>query len=113
VELFISVPSKVQDGLLTVDTTKVYQFAINANGAQSDNFGNKTDWKAAAQKGERDWTVEVFIPYAAIGVTGPPSPGLPWGMQFGRQQKAKGETTSWTKGQSFIQKDGFGEIVFE
>ncbi|MEN6402134.1 MAG: sugar-binding protein, partial [Armatimonadia bacterium] len=113
VELFISVPSKVQDGLLTVDTTKVYQFAINANGAQSDNSGNKTDWKAAAQKGERDWTVEVFIPYAAIGVTGPPSPGLPWGMQFGRQQKAKGETTSWTKGQSFIQKDGFGEIVFE
>jgi hypothetical protein len=34
-------------------------------------------------------------------------------MQFGRQQKAKGETTSWTKGASFIQKEGFGEIVFQ
>ncbi|MHB8995367.1 MAG: sugar-binding protein [Armatimonadota bacterium] len=113
VELFISVPSKVQNGLLTVDTTKVYQFAVNANGAQSDNFGNKTNWKGAAQKGERDWTVEVFIPYDAIGATGPPAPGLSWGMQFGRQQKAKGETTSWTKGPSFIQKEGFGEIIFQ
>ncbi|MEI6500514.1 MAG: sugar-binding protein, partial [Armatimonadota bacterium] len=113
VELFVSVPSKVQNGLLTVDTTKVFQFAINANGAQSDNFGNKADWKAAAQKGEREWTVEVFIPYAALGQSGPPLPGLPWGMQFGRQQKSKGETTSWTKGQAFIQKEGFGEMVFE
>jgi hypothetical protein len=113
VELFISVPSKVQNGLLTVDTTKVYQFAINANGAQSDNFGNKADWKCAARKGEREWAVEVFIPYEAIGASGPPAAGLAWGMQFGRQQKARGETTSWTKGPSFIQKEGFGEIVFQ
>ena len=103
VELFVFAPGGKQ----------VYQLAINANGTQSDNFGNKSDWRAAAARGEKGWTVEVFVPYAALGQAGPPPPGLPWGMQFGRQQKARAETTSWTKGPSFISKEGFGEIIFE
>lgn len=113
VEVFIAIYSQVMTGLVWVDTSKVFQFAVNANGAQSDNFGNKADWRAAAQKEEKDWTVEIFIPYGAIGQQAPPPAGLPWGVQFGRQQKPKGETTSWTKGPSFISRDGFGEIVFE
>jgi len=103
VELFIQPPG----------SPRVYQFAINSLGTQSDNFGNKADWKAAAQRAEQEWTVEVFIPYGALGVAGPPAPGLSWGMQFGRQQKPKRETTSWTPGPAFISQEGFGEIVFE
>jgi hypothetical protein len=92
---------------------RVYQFAVNANGTQNDNFGNKVDWKAAAQRGDTEWAVEVFIPYVALGLSGPPTGGVPWGVQFGRQQKAKRETTSWTPGSSFISKEGMGEIVFQ
>ncbi|MBU0606433.1 MAG: hypothetical protein KKI08_01050, partial [Armatimonadetes bacterium] len=99
--------------ILPTEGSRVYQFAINALGTQSDNFGNKADWQAAAQRGADEWTVEAFIPFAAIGLTGPPAGGLPWGMQFGRQQKAKRETTSWTPGAAFISKDSLGEIVFE
>jgi len=103
VELFIFPPGAAQ----------VYQFAINSLGTFSDNFGNKTDWRAAAQRTDKEWTVEVAIPYSAIGLTGPPPSGIAWGMQFGRQQKSKGETTSWTPGAAFISKEGLGEVVFE
>jgi len=103
VELFLFPPGAPQ----------VYQFAVNALGTRSDNFGNRTDWQAAAQRADQEWTVEVFIPYRVVGEEGPPPAGLAWGMQFGRQQKSKGETTSWTPGSAFIDKDGFGEVVFE
>jgi hypothetical protein len=101
--------------ILPQGTQRVYQFAINPLGTRSDNFGDKADWKAAAQRGENEWTVEVFIPYSVMGLSQPPAAGLPWGMQFGRQRphKPNRETTSWTPGQAFISKEGFGEILFE
>ena len=102
VEVFLSVPGGAQ----------VYQFAVNANGAFSDNSGNKSPWRAAAQRSEAGWTVEIFVPYSILGLSVPPPAGACWGMQFGRQQKSKAETTSWTPGQAFIAKEGFGEVVF-
>ncbi len=95
------------------EASQVFQLAINAKGAISDNFGNKSDWQAAAQRAEKDWTGEVFIPYTAIDLSRPLVQGTTWGMQFGRQQKSKGETTSWTPGSAFIAKEGVGEVVFE
>ncbi|MEM4251030.1 MAG: hypothetical protein QW828_04290, partial [Candidatus Bathyarchaeia archaeon] len=47
--------------------------------------------RAAAQRGEKDWTVEVFIPYTVVGLTRPPAAGMSWGMQFGRQRPRKGD----------------------
>lgn len=99
--------------ILPAGTEKVFQFAINPLGTQSDNFGNQAEWKAAAQRGEADWTVEMFVPLSAIEISAPPTGGLPWGMQFGRQEKPKGETTSWTPGAAFISKESLGEISFE
>jgi hypothetical protein len=103
IEVFIQVPGGRQ----------VFQFAVNALGVQSDNFGNQADWRAAARRAESEWGVEVVIPYAVLGLAGAPAPGSVWGLQFGRQQKAKGETTSWTPGQAFIARESFGEVVFE
>jgi len=34
-------------------------------------------------------------------------------MQFGRQEKPKGETTSWTPGSAFIVRESIGEVTFE
>jgi hypothetical protein len=105
VELFVLPP----------ETRRVYQFAVNPLGTRSDNFGDKADWRAAAQRGEKEWTVEVFIPYSAMGLSQPLAAGIPWGMQFGRQRprKSSRETTSWTPGPAFISKEGFGEIFLE
>jgi len=89
------------------------QFAINPLGTRSDNFGNQTDWRAAASRSAKEWTAEAFIPYIAAGANTPPRKGAAWAMQFGRQQKAKRETTSWTPGAAFNIPAGFGEIVFE
>jgi hypothetical protein len=99
--------------ILPPGAPRSFQFTVNALGTRSDNFGNNTDWLAAAQRLPAAWTVEVFIPYSALGLNKPPRPGLAWPLQFGRQQKAKGETTSWTPAPWFDAPDRFGEIVFE
>ncbi len=90
-----------------------FQLAINALGTISDNFGNKAGWVAGAQRLADAWTVEVFIPYEAVGVSEAPRQGSSWALQLGRQQKAKAETTSWTPGRAFNVPEGFGEIVFD
>ncbi len=99
--------------IFPAESPQAYQFAVNALGTQSDNFGNKANWQAAAQQSEKEWTVELFVPFAAIGLQGPPPPTLPWNVQFGRQQKAKRETTSWTPSSAFISREGMGEIFFD
>ena len=99
--------------ILTHGSGSTFQFAVNALGTRSDNFGNKTDWVAAAQRAAKAWTVEAFVPYSALGLSGPPRRGASWAVQFGRQQKAKRETTAWTPGRAFNVPEGFGEIVFE
>ena len=102
VEVFIQPPG----------SPRCFQFAVNALGARSDNFGNETNWIAAAQRLDEAWTVEMFVPYSAIGVATAPKPGACWPVQFGRQQKAKPEVTSWTPGRAFNVPEGFGELSF-
>jgi hypothetical protein len=102
VEIFLLLPGQV----------KAYQFAINPLGTISDNFGNKAPWKAQAKRYENAWSVEVFIPYEAMGASGPAEPGRSWAAQFGRQQKAKGETSAWIPGPGFNRPDEFGELIF-
>ena len=99
--------------ILPPGATASRQFAINPLGTRSDNFGNQADWRAAASRSAKEWTVEAFIPYTAAGASKPPRKNAAWAMQFGRQQKAKRETTSWTPGGAFNVPSGFGEVVFE
>ncbi len=103
VEIFILPPTARQ----------AYQFAVNPLGTISDNFGNQAPWQAAARQYDDRWTVEVFIPWAAVGVEGVPERGSSWAMQFGRQQKPKGEVSSWTPGNAFNNPEGFGVVIFE
>lgn len=88
------------------------QFAVNPLGTQSDNFGNKAAWRAAASGGDAAWTVEAFVPYSVLGIEKVPSPGFVLTGQFGRQQKPKHETTAWTETKSFRDPDRFGDLVF-
>ena len=88
------------------------QLAVNALGTQSDNADNDGPWQAAARKTANGWGVEMLLPFAALKVAGPPAPGTAWGFQFGRQQKGKGEVSSWTTGAAFNAPDRFGEVLF-
>ncbi|HIE52082.1 MAG TPA: hypothetical protein EYP85_10015 [Armatimonadetes bacterium] len=99
--------------LLPPGATSAFQFAINPLGTQSDNFGNTAPWKAAARRGERAWTVEVFVPYSCLKLQRRPARGAVWAAQFGRQQKAKGEISAWTPAHAFNVPERFGEIVFD
>jgi hypothetical protein len=102
VELFIAAPGRA-----------ALQFAINSLGTQSDNFGNNTPWRAAARRGEDEWSVEVFIPFAGLGLEGPPIPSDVWDMQIGRQEKRLGERTAWTRcPDGFRTEAHFGEVEF-
>ncbi|MGD9497825.1 MAG: sugar-binding protein, partial [Armatimonadota bacterium] len=103
VEVFIEAPG----------ATAVRQFAVNALGTISDNFGNSAPWRAAAKQYDDRWTAEIAIPWSVLGVEHAPAPGDSWGMQFGRQQKAKSETTAWTPGHAFNAPEGFGLVVFK
>lgn len=89
------------------------QFAVNPLGTQSDSFGNDSDWLAAAVLADSAWTAEIFIPFEVLGMDTPPQPGDIVPAQFGRQQKPKLETTSWTPCRAFRDPNCFGELLFE
>ncbi len=99
--------------ILPPGTRRALQFAVNPLGTISDNFGNDQPWTAAARQYDDHWTVEMRIPFGVLGVEGTPEPGTSWSVQFGRQQKPKSETTSWTPGQAFNVPDGFGLAIFQ
>jgi hypothetical protein len=98
--------------LLPISQTSALQFAINPLGTQSDNFGDRSPWKAAGKKLDGAWTVEAFVPYSCLKAQAMPAPGTEWSAQFGRQQKAKFETSAWTTGAAFNSPANFGILVF-
>ncbi|MEA3400445.1 MAG: sugar-binding protein, partial [Armatimonadota bacterium] len=99
--------------ILPPDANRALQLAVNPLGTISDNFGSDQPWTAAARQYQDHWDVEMAIPFSVIGIAGAPESGTSWGMQFGRQQKAKHETTAWTPGRAFNVPEGFGLVIFE
>jgi len=70
------------------------------------------DWRAAAAKGDGEWTVELAVPFAALG--GTPQPGDTWGANFCRERYAKPELSTWAplEGDRFAQPQSFGRLTF-
>jgi len=85
-----------------------FQFAVSAGGVKFDQRsgldgrdaeGYSPEWSAAVRIAEQQWTAEMAIPLAALGV-GHLRPGAIWGGMFGRCRRAGGpgalELSSWT-----------------
>ncbi len=79
VEIFVQ-----PEGLAAGD---FHQFMVNAIGTRydartaagrSDVGGYNPSWQAATATGPTAWTVEVWLPFAALGVSGPPAAGQVW-----------------------------------
>ncbi|OIO97584.1 MAG: hypothetical protein AUJ92_03370 [Armatimonadetes bacterium CG2_30_59_28] len=90
----------VADGRLGND----YRFRVNAAGSrmdarQKDEFWNASpDWEAATRETETGWTVEMAIPFLAVGAFGGIIPGA-WFVRVLRSDTSRDEATemsSWT-----------------
>jgi len=67
------------------------QFIVNANGAVYDARGQDPSWnargaKAAASIGKDFWSVEIYVPYSAMGGSIKPGTGVEWLGQITRHR---------------------------
>lgn len=89
---------------------------VSAGGLRYD--GRNTDkawngaWTAAVKRTPEGWTVEARIPWATLGLAGPPKAGEGLGFNVGRLRNADGESSQWslTSGSSH-QPARFGTLV--
>lgn len=61
----------------------------------ADPYGYNPDWKAAAYKGDKYWSVEVAVPFSAIN-TKTPEAGDSWYALIGRERQAQSELSAST-----------------
>jgi hypothetical protein len=93
-------------------------FVISAGGALYDSRnGDKAwngDWTATTKRTAEGWSVEVRIPWATLGLTGQPKPGVEIGVNVGRVRNADGEGSQWSPtGGSSHQPIKFGTLKVE
>jgi len=74
-------------------------FAVNLLGAQYDEkqyeTGWNADWQAAVQKGEKEWCVEMCLPFASLGLT--PRTQETWRVNFCRNRPhGEEQYTEWS-----------------
>lgn len=67
---------------------------------------------AAARRGEKEWTVEMAIPLAALGAEAPPARGTSWRVNFRRKEIYKDAYADWQFPIGFDPRL-FGWLVFE
>jgi Carbohydrate family 9 binding domain-like/Glycoside hydrolase 123, catalytic domain len=98
------------------------QFVINSKGVRYMGWGNQpiqpknyADWQAAAALGEREWTVEVMLPYdKVLGWKGRPASGHGIAFNVARERAAdQVELSSWASVDgNFHSVARYGELVF-
>lgn len=90
-----------------------YQFVVNSLGTQEDVRGHDNSWNASWQAKAGTfpggWTVEVGIPYSAIGLTPATQEGLTFNVC--RERPAAREYSAWAApGSGFHNVERFGEL---
>lgn len=81
------------------------------DGRNSDKAWNGA-WTTALKRTPEGWTVEVRIPWATLGLAGPPKPGESLGFNVGRLRNADGESSQWSlTGGSSHQPVRFGTLA--
>jgi hypothetical protein len=102
----------------TPDPSRWWHLSANPEGVQWDGLNDKPaynlEWKTAARKGDKAWTVEIMIPFESLKLDRAPS-GKSWRANFAREEAAEPrEVTSWNGVEEHLAKpDQFGEWIFE
>lgn len=74
-----------------------YQFAMNVQGVKLDRSSQtglawNPHWDGAVRHAANEYTMEFFIPYASLGVAGPPAPGSTWKLNVTRNDYHDSQT---------------------
>ena len=70
-------------------------------------------WQSAVQLGEKEWTVEVAIPWSEMGISAPRS-GSKLGANLCRTRACGGVNTTWSQNISwFMEDENFGTLEFK
>lgn len=94
-----------------------YQFIVNAGGTTWESRGTDpaygADWQAVVRVEDTAWSVEVRIPYAALG-TAPPAEGAAWGVNvaWDRQTPSPATLTWASMSSSLHQPAAFRKVRF-
>lgn len=76
------------------------QFAVSASGKRYDSRnGDKAwnvEWTASVKRQATGWSVELRIPWAALGLAGAPAAGTDLGFNAGRTRNADREGSQWS-----------------
>ena len=103
--------------LQAADWKEYAHFIVNSLGTQYDEMGRggrdwNPEWTAKAERKVYDWTVDIEIPYASLGVT--PAEGDVWKFNVCRCRKAVAELSSWSPSPScsFHDVASFGRMVY-
>lgn len=97
-----------------------YHFAANAAGAIYDSRNGDKNWSsegavALARVDEKEWTVELAIPFADLGIPAPVF-GESWGLRLCRERKVGGREESSlpaVTGTTFFSRGDLGRLVFQ
>ena len=78
----------------------VYQFGVNCNGIKYDAKGGVKEWngkwESAARINDKDWTVEMAIPYKVLELSSGPKKGETWKVNFSRSTTETPEKSEWS-----------------
>ena len=102
-----------------------FQVAYRGTGvgwsAESIAFTAQSGWRGNAPNDavdDRGWVMDFYIPFASLGLSGPPVDGTRWGMAVVTHDRdnAAGEPaiadTHWPEGADGMQPNAWGELVF-
>jgi hypothetical protein len=98
-------------------TNPYFQMVFNTTGGQYDGKGFDASWngywKDYTAKGDRQWTAEMVLPFASVGVS--PAEGQVWGFNLARDRYAGGgaDLSSWSPITGFHDPRSFGGLKFE
>jgi hypothetical protein len=90
-----------------------YEASVDAKGGGRDAAWNP-DCRVAAAFGDKEWTIELAIPFASLGIA-VPKPGTIWGFNLNREAPRSPHTESagsWAMSGAFNDPMQFGEIIF-
>lgn len=78
----------------------VYQFGVNCDGVEYDAKGGVKNWngkwESAARINNKDWTVEMAIPYKVLELAAAPDKGERWKINFFRSTIEAPEKSEWS-----------------
>lgn len=88
----------------------VYEAVCDAKEGIRDVSWNP-NCKIAVAVGQNEWTVELALPFASLGVSAP-TPGTTWGFNLNRERVLSDAYSSWAMAKAFNKPRQFGRLIF-